>query len=697
MKSLIFKSIIFLTSAFSFLAISSCLKGDFDTPPTSSNDPEISADQIVNLSDIKTKYYVPGKYTLIEEDKYIKCVVVADDKSGNYYKTIILEDENSDHGIAVLIDENDIHSTYPVGRRVFLYLKGLTISDYNNLPQIGLGVDNSGSSARLGSIPGSLMEKVLLPGSFGVKVTPRVKKISELTANDYNTLVQLDDVEFVNVGSNVTYASIQPIASVNHDLVDCNNEKIIVRNSGYADFANLVLPSKNGRLLGIYSVFRTDKQLFIRDTSDVAFTKNRCDGGGGGTGDLIRIQDLRAKYTGTETSISSGYVQAVVISDITNKNINGQNMVVQDGDYGITLRFKSPINVPLGTEVKVNLAGGKLGEFRNLLQVSDLTNTNVEILGNKTVTPRQLTVSQLDITKYESTLVKIKDVTLSGGTKYSDKIKVKDITGEIDMFTFESSTFGSSPIANGPVTITAILSDFDPNKQLNIRNLNDIEGGGPCDVNNAAADCDGDGVANGQDCAPSDKLKFQGGPCDDGNAATVNDKYDDQCICKGSVPGNGFDENFSSQTNNQDINLQNWINVATKGTRKWQGKVFSGNTYAQATAFNDSAPDMETWLITPVINTSNSGTMSFETAKAFWVHDGLTVWVTSNYTGDPATTSWIKLTAKVAVNADADNAFIPSGNIDLKPFGANVRVGFKYEGKGGTNTSTFRIDNVKVN
>ena len=70
---------------------------------------------------------------------------------------------------------------------------------------------------------------------------------------------------------------------INQDLVDCFNNKIIVRNSGYADFANEVLPDKNGTLTAVYSIFRADKQLFIRDTKDVAFDKVRC-GGGNPTG-----------------------------------------------------------------------------------------------------------------------------------------------------------------------------------------------------------------------------------------------------------------------------------------------------------------------------------------------------------------------------------------------------------------------------
>jgi hypothetical protein len=677
------------------ITLMGCLKGDFDSPPSGSKDPSIPNDQIVTLTDVMTKYYTAGKYTSIDLDKYIKGVVVADDKSGNFYKTIIVEDENSDLGISVLIDENEIHSTYPVGRRVYLKLKGLTISDYNGLPQLGMGVDNSGSSPRIGYIPASLMNQVLIPGSFNLPVVPRKKKITELGANDINTLVQIDDVQFSSVGADKKYANNQvvPPVTLNLDLQDCAGNKIILRNSGYADFANEILPEKNGTITAIYSVFRTDKQLFIRNTSDVAFTKDRCNS----IGTLISIKDLRARFTGTAQTIASGFVKGIVISDIANKNINAQNIVVQDGDAGIVLRFKAAVNIPMGTEVKVNLTGGELSEFSKLLQVQNLENTNVEIVSaSNVVTPKTLTVAQIDVNIHESTLVKIENATLTGGTKFSDKIKVKDASGEIDLFTSATATFIGNTIKTGTVTVTAIVSEFTSGKQLNVRNLNDISGGTACDVATATADCDGDGVQNSLDCEPLNKDIFPGGTCNDGNETTLNDKYDGTCKCVGTTAAGPLDESFTSQTNNADILLAGWSNVAVKGTRKWQAKLFSNNVYAQATSFNDTSPEMETWLVTPEINTANTPTLTFESAKAFWVHDGLSAWVSTNYNGNPATATWTKLTGKIAGKDDADNTFIPSGNIDLKTFGAKVKVGFKYVGKAANETSTYRIDNVKV-
>ncbi len=684
---------IFLSST---LFISGCLKGDFDVPPT--NIPEIKDDQIISFDKMFEKLAV-GKVTNIGEDKYLEALIVADDKSGNFYKNLILHDTKSDKGITISLDENELNALYPVGQIVFVSLKDLAIGYFEGLPTLGI---NSGTSS-VGRIPAGLVRSVLIRAGRTATVTPRKVAITDLSSKHYNTLIELEGMQFETATATTTYADPNPAdpLSINHNVVNCQGQKLVLRNSGFASFAGQTVPSGNGKLVAVYSYYRSASQLFIRDTDDLTFTGERCSGTGGGggtTGDQVRIEALRSQFSGSPVTLSKGWVQGIVISDAVNKNVNGQNMVVQDGDFGIVLRFKSAINVPVGTEVKVGLTGGSLSEFNGLLQVQNLENTNVEPLATgKSVNPKILTVAQIDLSKHESTLIKIENATLTGGSKYSDNIKVKDASGEVSMFTLNAATFSGASLPTGTVSVTAIVSEFTSGKQLNIRSAADISGGGPCDVAVANADCDGDGVANGQDCAPTNPAIYPGGPCDDGNAATVSDQYDTQCACKGSAPGAGLNEPFTGQAADKDIDLSGWANVAVKGNRKWQAKIFSGNTYAQATAFGTTAPaDMETWLISPVINTAAAGTLSFETAKAFYRHDGLTVWVTTNYTNDPGNTSWTQINAKVAGNADADNAFIPSGNIDLKSYGANVRIGFKYVGTQAANTTTYRVDNVVV-
>ncbi|MCO6462800.1 MAG: choice-of-anchor J domain-containing protein [Saprospiraceae bacterium] len=694
MKS--FKFNVFLLSALmlSTFFVSGCLKGDFDSPP--SNIPEIKADQIMTFDDLLAKIEV-GKINNVNEDKYLEGLVVADDKSGNFYKTIILHDMHGEKGIAVSIDENELNALYPVGQVVYVALKDLAVGYYEGLPTLGV---NSGSS--VGRIPAGLIRSVMIRSGRTAAVTARPKKISELSSNDFNTLIELDGMEFESATANTTFADANPDnpQSVNHNLKNCQNQKLVLRNSGYADFASQKVPLGNGKIVCVYSWFRNAAQLFIRDPSDLSFTGPRCDGTGGGSGDKISIESLRAKYKGADITLSGEYIQGIVISDVENKNINGQNMVVQDGDYGILVRFTSPINVPLGSEVKINLNGGVLSSFNGLLQVQNVNNTNVEpIATGKTVAPKVLTVGQIDLKVHESTLIRIANATLTGGAVYSSKIQLKDATGEVQLYTSSSATFASSSIPSGNVTVTGIVGNFN-GKQLSIRNLGDVSGGGPCDVNDPNADCDGDGVLNGQDCAPENPAIYPGAACDDGDPNTVNDQYDENCVCKGGASGGGFKQDFESQTSNEDIVLSGWDNVAVKGNRRWLAKYFSGdsNTYAQATAFGNTAPaDMECWLVTPVFDTDQAADFSLRTAMQEWRHDGLTIWVTTNYTGDPTTTSWQQVTGlNLAGQSSENHEWIDSGTVNLKSYGKNLRIGFKYVGTQAANTTSYRIDDVWV-
>ena len=46
-------------------------------------------------------------------------------------------------------------------------------------------------------------------------------------------------------------------------------------------------------------------------------------------------------------------------------------------------------------------------------------------------------------------------------------------------------------------------------------------------------DCDGDGIPNGDDCAPTEPIIYPGAMCNDNNINTSDDRYDNQCQCIG--------------------------------------------------------------------------------------------------------------------------------------------------------------------
>lgn len=454
--------------------LSSCLKGEFDAPAPLT-EPQISAENIVTLQEVLDKL-VLGQAVKLDMDKYVKAVVIADDKSGNFYKTIYVKDENSGLGIGISIEETEIHANYPVGRRVFIHLKNLYIGDYNGLPQLNYGPYVNDGRTELAGIPGSLLQKILLKGATGITVEPVKYQINQLGNAALNTLVQLDEVEFRNATPGTTYAVNDPLnpLTVNHTIVDCAQNQITLRNSGYSDFAGAQVPLNNGTLIGIYTIFGNTQQIFIRDTTDVRFTLKRC---GERDGEQISIRSIRDSYENGVTSFPAGsFLKGVVISDFTQGNIVSQNIVVQDGDAGIVCRFTNAPNLPLGTEVRVNLTGLSLSEFNGLLQFSNIPNANLVIIGAGTLPdPKEIKINQISSSQHESTLVKITDAEIIGGTTYGTTgVMIKDNSGSVQLYTRPQASFSSQAVKAGKVTVTAIVGKFN-SLQLQVRGLYDIQ------------------------------------------------------------------------------------------------------------------------------------------------------------------------------------------------------------------------------
>ena len=165
----------------------------------------------------------------------------------------------------------------------------------------------------------------------------------------------------------------------------------------------------------------------------------------------------------------------------------------------------------------------------------------------------------------------------------------------------------------------------------------------------------------------------------------------------GGDPTDGINEDFQSGQDRDEISLSGWTNQAVVGGRKWIYRSFEDNLFAQMTSFNADAANNESWLVTPEINTDETSTLSFESAQAFYKHDGLSVWVSTNFSGDASSASWEEVAeARLAGSSDEQYDWIDSGEIDLSTYGSRVHIGFKYEGSAATNTTTYRLDNIVV-
>lgn len=110
---------------------SSCIQENFDNPPSNGVDPDMTA--TITIAQLKALY--TGVALELDDSMIISGIVVADDKSGNLYKSIIIDDGTA--GILIRMENNGLFGSYPVGRRLFIKLGGLWMGDYGGLIQLG--------------------------------------------------------------------------------------------------------------------------------------------------------------------------------------------------------------------------------------------------------------------------------------------------------------------------------------------------------------------------------------------------------------------------------------------------------------------------------------------------------------------------------------------------------------------------------
>jgi hypothetical protein len=494
-----------LALVFSFNA---CRDDQFDEPPMNGEDPGLNVN--MTLDSLKTIYksqltnYSAIPYIKIDNDWTVKATVIGDDRSGNLYKTMVIDDGTA--GIAIKLDLSNFYTDFPVGRQVYVKLKGLTLSYYGGLVQIGGFKDTVNATPSLASIPSALVRNYIIGSTWGNTVTPFTLNFADLGSDGKSAaaykwqsrLIKIEKVQFQSADAGQVWANQPALGSVNRFLECCYSfpssvGEIIVRTSGYSDFANDLTPTNSGSIIGIYSVYNSDKQLTLRDPSDCLMDTARFVSGACGgapvppppAATMTTISNIRSQFTGSGTTVSGSYkITGVVISDATFQNLNSQNVVIQDATGGIVVRFDATHSFALGDSIVVNVTGQSLSEYNGLLQVGG-TSPSIPIaygtkVGTGTITPRVVTAADLianmaGTESWESTLIKINNATFST-TTFTTATNVVDATGTILLYTDCSGTFQAT-FANAAIpagtSITAIVSEFN-GLQLNVRSPNDV-------------------------------------------------------------------------------------------------------------------------------------------------------------------------------------------------------------------------------
>ena len=240
---------------------------DYDMPPLNEPSYSLPADaQVITVADLRTRYAAATstEAITIEDSLFLKARIAGDDRSGNIFKSLYIQDETG--GITMLVDQSGVYNDYAAGQEVFVDLKGLCISVYGNEQQIGH------PSGYLYRTPyEDFKAHVHCNGwadesKIDIKEFDNISRLSDAADANKFTLVRLTGVHFVQ-GGQVNFAEAS--GSGTRALSDAYGNTISVRTSNYADFAATKLPVGTGNVIAILGRFNGNWQLTIRSINDV--------------------------------------------------------------------------------------------------------------------------------------------------------------------------------------------------------------------------------------------------------------------------------------------------------------------------------------------------------------------------------------------------------------------------------------------
>ena len=654
----------------SVFILTGCVHDDkYDAPDLSGNCQDLKA--TITLEAAKSL----AQNTTITTDAVIEGYVSSTDQSGNIYKTIYIQDDptNPTQGFVLSVDAVSTYSSYPQGAKVYVKLKGLAMGTYGGVKQLGY-MDN-GTFDRIPEkmVPTSILKSC----SAKATITPKVMTLADMkTANDQyiGCLIKVENAEF---DAKVLCSTYAPDGyTVDRQINDPTTTATtrVVRNSGYASFANQKLPSGKGDFIGILSKYNSTYQLFINNVSDVKGMTN-----------FPRKDGIKADPCGFDSSTAS----LKTVADVK-KLFTGSNYLIPDNIY-----IKGKVT-----------ANDETGNLYRYIYIEDATG-GIRININKANTIYQ----DYRFKVGKNLIVKLKDLYIG---KYNGEFQIGTLSGSTLGFIAEADIYKYLFDSNEPATsVTATektipqLTSDDVGKWIKIKNVQfvDTELGNTYSGNRTLIDCTGNKII----LRTNSQAKFSGAMIDNGKGdiyailSIYNGVYQliipkqvnsdlEGIRCDGTLPvyETIFSDAFAS--------LSNWTAVNVSGTQVWATTTF-GNP-APSAIMDGKGSANEDWLVSKKItipSTYKEVFFSFET-------DGrnagslLEVYITDNYTGSVSTTSWTK--TNPALDTDLANfaGFVNSGKVDISSFkGKDIVVAFKYT---STSTSvpstTWEVDNFAV-
>ena len=238
---------------------------------------------VVTIAQLKSDYKTTitgGGYKLIDKPMMIKGYITGNDISGNLYQQVALQDATG----AILVDINGggLYGYLPVGQEILIDLNGLYIGSKGKQAQIGGIYTNLKTGATyVGKMDRPTWQKhfKLLdePNASNVKAEVfDLSKATDATYLDENAgkLMTIKGVKFTSANGKTVWAANDETSK--QYLKDAesgqwlSSNTIMVYTSGYARFANAILPEGAFDITGIFTRYNNTWQIIIRNTDDLS-------------------------------------------------------------------------------------------------------------------------------------------------------------------------------------------------------------------------------------------------------------------------------------------------------------------------------------------------------------------------------------------------------------------------------------------
>ncbi len=274
-----------IITAGAVLTMPSCVDFTYDDIEPRVDSTSINAN--TTIAELKSIY--PGElYKLSDTSFYlrdsiiIEGTVISDDKEGNFYKSIFIEDGTG--AIEVKLNKTTLYNDYKRGQKVVVYCNNMYLGDYGGQIQLGSKYRNNGVWEISGLEGDVIISKhVFKKGNSISEVNPLVMTPSLLNPMSIGRLVQFNNTQIKDTlspvtGKTYTYADYENKVTINHAIITNSQtytSVVVLRTSGFSKFAGETINTKNGTITGILTYYNGTYQLIVRDLADINFTNVR--------------------------------------------------------------------------------------------------------------------------------------------------------------------------------------------------------------------------------------------------------------------------------------------------------------------------------------------------------------------------------------------------------------------------------------